>query len=67
MRIKDARGVIGMVKFAAKRSRNRFVVGREGWKSLVVNISVCIVQGLQLGMIWNVMSSRECRGRWGDG
>ena len=33
-RMKDARGVIGMVKYAAKRSGSRFV---EGWKSLVVN------------------------------
>ena len=29
-RMKDARGVIGMVKYAAKRSVSRFVVGREG-------------------------------------
>ena len=36
-RMKDARGVIGMVKYSAKRSGSRFVVGRDGWKSLVVN------------------------------
>ena len=33
--LKNARGVIGTVKNAAKRSR--FIVGREGWKLLVVN------------------------------
>ena len=36
-RIKDARGVIGMVKYAAKRSGCKFILAREGWKSLVVN------------------------------
>ena len=36
-RMKDANGVIGMVKYAAKRSGSRFVIGREGWKSMVVS------------------------------
>ena len=35
--MKDANGVIGMVKYAAKRSGSRFVIGREGWKSMVVS------------------------------
>ena len=30
-RIKDARRVIGMVKYVAKRSGSKFVVAREGW------------------------------------
>ena len=36
-RVKSAKKVWGMVKYGAKRSGNRFVVGREGWKSLVVS------------------------------
>ena len=36
-RLKYANGVIGMVKYAAKRSGSRFVIGREGWKSMVVS------------------------------
>ena len=33
----NANGVIGMVKYAAKRSGSRLVIGREGWKSMVVS------------------------------
>ena len=29
--------VLGIVKFAASRSRSKFVIGREGWNGLVVN------------------------------
>ena len=29
--------VLGMVKYAATRSGSKYVVGREGWKSMVVN------------------------------
>lgn len=35
--MRDTRGVIGMAEFAAKRSSNKFVAGREDWKSSVVN------------------------------
>jgi hypothetical protein len=35
-KIGGASRIEGMVKFAAKRSGSKFVVGREGWKSLVV-------------------------------
>ena len=35
-RMKDANGVLGMVKFAASRSGSTFVIGRRGWKGLVV-------------------------------
>ena len=33
----DANGVLGMVRYAAARSGSKYVVGREGWKSMVVN------------------------------
>ena len=33
----DANGVLGMVKYAAARSGSKYVVGREGWKSMIVN------------------------------
>ena len=29
--------VLGMVKFSASRSGSKFVIGREGWKGLLVN------------------------------
>ena len=32
-----ANGVLGMVKCAATISKSKYVVGREGWKSMVVN------------------------------
>ena len=35
--MKEANGVLGMVKFAASRSGSKFVIGRYGWKGLVVN------------------------------
>ena len=35
--MKDAREIISMLKYAEKRLGIRFVVGREGWKSLVVS------------------------------
>ena len=33
----EANGVLGMVKYAAARSGSKYVVGREGWKSMIVN------------------------------
>ena len=33
-RMVDANGVLGMVKYAATRSGSKYVVGREGWKSM---------------------------------
>ena len=36
-RMVDANGVLGMVIYAATRSGSKNVVGREGWKSMVVN------------------------------
>ena len=32
-----ANGVLGMVKYAVTRSGSKYVVGREGWKSIVVS------------------------------
>ena len=36
-RMVDANRVLGMVKYAAARSGSKYVVGREGWKGMVVN------------------------------
>ena len=33
----DANGVLGMVKYAAAKLGSNYVVGREGWKGMVVN------------------------------
>ena len=33
----DANGVFGMVKYAAARSESKYVVGREGCKSMILN------------------------------
>ena len=35
--MKETNGVLGMVKFAASGSESKFVIGREGWKGLIVN------------------------------
>ena len=35
-RMVDANGVLGMVKYAAARSGSKYVVGREGWKVLLL-------------------------------
>ena len=36
-RMVDANGIPGTVKYAAARSGSKYVVGREGWNSMVVN------------------------------
>ena len=56
-KMKEANGVFGMVKFAASRSGSKFIIGREGWKGMVVNKLMygCGAQlyGLKLNvMIW---------------
>ena len=33
----DANGVLGMVKYVVARSGSKYLVGREGWKGMVVN------------------------------
>ena len=32
----DEHGVLGMVKYAAARSGSKYVVGREGWKTMAL-------------------------------
>ena len=36
-RMKEENGLIGMVKYAAERSGSKYVIGREGWKTLIVS------------------------------
>ena len=36
-RMVEANGVIGLIKYAAKRSGNKYVIGREGWKGIAVS------------------------------
>ena len=36
-RMKQANGLIGMVKYAVERSGNNYVIGREGWKAMIVS------------------------------
>ena len=35
-RMKEASGLIGMVKYAAERSGSKHVIGMEGWKTMIV-------------------------------
>ena len=35
--MKEANGVLGLGKFASRRSGSKIVIGREGWKGTVVN------------------------------
>ena len=35
-RMKGANGPIGMVKYAAERSGSKYVIGREGYKTIIV-------------------------------
>ena len=50
-RMMEANGVPGMVKYAATRSGSKYVVGREGWKSMVVNK---LMYGCRGKAEWNV-------------
>ena len=36
-RMKKANGLIGMVRYAAERSGSKYVIGREGWKTMIVS------------------------------
>ena len=36
-RMKEANGLIGIVKYAAKRSESKYVIVREGWKTMIVS------------------------------
>ena len=33
--MKEANGLIGMVKYAAERSERKYVIEREGWKTMI--------------------------------
>ena len=35
--MKKVGGMVGMIKYAAKRSGCRFTIGREAWKSMIVS------------------------------
>ena len=34
---KQLNGLIGMVKYAAERSGSKYVIGREGWKTMILS------------------------------
>ena len=36
-RMKEENGLIRMVKYAAERSGSKYVIGREGWKTIIVS------------------------------
>ena len=35
--MKEANGLIGMVKYAAERSGSKYVIGRDRWKTMIVS------------------------------
>ena len=35
--MKEVHGLIGIVKYAAEQSGRKYVIGMEGWKTLIVN------------------------------
>ena len=35
--MKEANGLMGMVKYLAARSGSNYVIGREGWKTMIVS------------------------------
>ena len=37
--MKEANGLMGMVKYAAERSGSKYVIGRKGWKTMIVIVS----------------------------
>ena len=41
--MKEANGLIGMVKYTPKRSWSKYVIGREGWRTMIVSklVYVC--------------------------
>ena len=53
--MKEAYGLIGMMKYAAERSRCKNVIGREGWKAMIVS-------KLMYGCGTLVWYQRECDG-----
>ena len=51
--MKEANGLIGMVKYAAERSGRKYVIGREGWKTMIVS-------KLMYGCVPLAWYQREC-------
>ena len=39
--MKEANVLIGMVKYAAERSVRKYVIGREGWKTMIFCKLMC--------------------------
>ena len=35
--MKEANGLMGMVKYAAERSGSKYVIGKEGWMTMIVS------------------------------
>ena len=35
--MKEANGMMGMVKYAAEQSGSKYVIGREGWETMIVS------------------------------
>ena len=35
--MKEANELVGMVKYAAEQSGSKYVIGREGWKIMIVS------------------------------
>ena len=35
--MKESNGLIGMVRYAAERSGSKYVIGTEGWKTMIVS------------------------------
>ena len=46
--MKEANGPIGMVKYAAERSGSKYVIGREGWKTIIVSKLIYVLQSVNL-------------------
>ena len=60
--MKESNGVLGMIKFAASRSGSKFVIGREGWKGMVVYHSVCLVKRFAMCLGVVAIFVAECYG-----
>ena len=45
-RIKEANGLMGMVKYAAERSGSIYVIAREEWKTMIVSKLMYVCEAL---------------------
>ena len=64
--MKEANVILRMVRFAASRSGSKFVIGRDGWKRLVVHRLVYGCESLEWSQIeFNDMAVKQNEmGRW---